>query len=237
MLTKFTPFERLQEILLTHSLSLETWLTCQEIICLCSICNSRGLLNTFFFFFYTLTLFFLSKKKIIKEKDQCVWKKKCKKKGEKNHLIYFSKNFLWKSLRIVSLINRFFVSGSSLAWLRNTTSSSHLKKYILVFEKDRILWLRHSKITCSIDRHVVEHENRVLKKKKKDPRENFFVCIRNHKPPFFKFILLPSLNCRVSSMTKDWIAWQDGSNIFFAFSLLLSCFALFLLLPLSFYLF
>ena len=32
----------------------------------------------------------------------------------------------WKSLRMVSLMKRFLSSGSSRAWLRNTTSSFHL---------------------------------------------------------------------------------------------------------------
>ena len=40
--------------------------------------------------------------------------------------MYFDKNLRWKSLRMVSLMNRFFSSGASRAWFLNTTSSSHL---------------------------------------------------------------------------------------------------------------
>jgi len=39
----------------------------------------------------------------------------------------FLMNDLWKSLRIVSLMKRFFCSGSSLVWFLNTTSSFHLR--------------------------------------------------------------------------------------------------------------
>jgi hypothetical protein len=41
--------------------------------------------------------------------------------------MYLCRNLRWKSLRMVSLMNRFGVLVSPRAWFLNTTSSSHLQ--------------------------------------------------------------------------------------------------------------
>ena len=45
----------------------------------------------------------------------------------KPHFMYLCRNLRWKSLLMVSLMNRFGVLVSPLAWFLNTTSSSHLQ--------------------------------------------------------------------------------------------------------------
>ena len=44
--------------------------------------------------------------------------------------MYLLRNLLWKSLRMVSLINLLPTTGSSRDWLRKTTSSSH-RRFVL----------------------------------------------------------------------------------------------------------
>ena len=45
----------------------------------------------------------------------------------KPHFMYLCRNLRWKSLLMVSLMNRFGVLVSPRAWFLNTTSSSHLQ--------------------------------------------------------------------------------------------------------------
>ena len=46
------------------------------------------------------------------------------------YLMYLLRNLLWKSLRMVSLINLLPTTGSSRDWFRKTTSSSH-RRFVL----------------------------------------------------------------------------------------------------------
>lgn len=61
-----------------------------------------------------------------------------------NYLIYLVKNRLWKSLRMVSFTNLFFVSGSVLACPLKTTSSFHL-----LASSNRV-WTADHKISCVV---------------------------------------------------------------------------------------
>lgn len=63
------------------------------------------------------------------------------------YLIYFVRKRRWKSLRMVSLTNRFLVSGSVLAWPLKTTSSFHLPR----------IWVLIWRLGCKIQIYPTSH--------------------------------------------------------------------------------